>query len=308
MKPVICRICQSPAEIAGRTLSYYDFAVDVYHCKNCDSKFIPIAASSPKFYDGLYSSGNLGYHRDETKDNLSLEELIYKDVSFAAVSDNLPPSGPPLNILDVGCGYGYLTNSLKQLGHRVKGIDISGRAITVAKELYGNYFEQKEITEVSGFYDMIIGIELIEHLPDPKGFVGKCAELLRPGGKLILTTPNKDFYNKSTVWMTNPYPVHLYWFGRKAMAALAESAGLNLKILPYHEYLAKYDNVNLLVDWLRYKNQKSAMLGSATVAKRSRLKSVLRTIALAEPIKMISNFIFSFRPVTRTLAVVMTKS
>ncbi len=301
-----CRICSSPAKKVGETLSYFNSVVKVYYCEFCDLKFVPIFSLAREIHNELYSLGDLGYHHDKTKDNLSLEELIYKDISFAAVAHNLP-ARRPLDVLDVGCGYGYLTNALNKMGLQAKGIDIAGQPIAYAKKIYGNHFEQKEVTDVKGSYDMIIGIEVIEHLSDPTGFIKKCAELLKPGGKLILTTPNKDFYNRNTVWMTNPCPIHLYWFGKKAMAVVAEKAGLEMKVLPHHEYLAKYDNVNLLVDWLRYRNQKSAIFKTEPATKWSRLKGILRFIALAGPVKGICNFLFSFRPVTRTLAVVMTK-
>lgn len=299
-----CRICSSTARTIGETTSYFNSKVGVFYCGRCDLKFVPITSFPRELYDKLYSLGDLGYHPDKTKDNLSLEELARKDPSLAAVAENLPPPGS--DILDVGCGYGYLTNALRKMGMRVQGVDVASEPIAYAKKLYGDFFEQKEATDLSGSYDMIIGIELIEHLTDPLGFVKKCAELLKPGGKIILTTPNKDFYNRRTVWLTNPCPIHLYWFGRRAMRELAARVGLEMRVLPTHRYLMKYDNVNLPVNWLRYHNQKSAKFAPGT-AKRSGLKSFVRSIGLSRPVKGIANFLYGIRPVTRTLAVMMTK-
>lgn len=303
-----CRICLYPVKFAGQTADYFNKAdVNIYYCARCDIKFASTNSFTSEIYDKVYSSGELGYHHDETKDKLSLEELARKDINFVAVADSLSPD--PLDILEVGCGYGYLTNALNQLGHRARGVDVSRKAIAYAKEIYGDYFEQKEVTEVVGSYDMIIGVELIEHLMDPKGFVKKCTELLKPNGKLIITTPNKDFYNKKTLWMTSPPPIHLFWFGKKAMETMAKNAGLEMRVLPYHKYLMKYDNQNLLVNWLRYRNQKQGVFTSTAIAtERGHIRSVLRSIVLSKSIKEISNLIFSFRPVTRTLAVMMTKT
>jgi len=278
--------------------------VRVFSCRRCGLKFVPIE-DTRDIYDRLYKSGELGYHHDKSKDNASLPKLIRKDVSFAAVYDNLPVS-ESLDILDVGCSYGYLTNALRKLGHNARGIDISVQAVEYSKKMYGDFFENKEIEDVEGSYNMIIAIELIEHLARPFKFVKKCAELLKPGGKLIITTPNQDFYSKGTVWMTNPPPVHNYWFGRRSMEALAGKAGLKMELLPHYKYLMRYDNQNLLINRFRYRNQKKGVFTYQS-KERSRSGNFLRNIILSGPVKGLSNLIFSIRPVSRTLAVMMTK-
>ena len=303
-----CRICLSPAEFAGKTNSYWNTDANVYRCAHCDVQFVFVDSFTPAIYDELYSSGDLGYQHDKSKDNLLLAELIYRDINFAAVADSFSRASGSLDVLEIGCGYGYLVNALNQLGHRAYGIDISDKAIAYAKKIYGDHFATKEIDDVEGSFDTIIGIEVIEHLPDPAGFVKKCAKLLKSKGKLIITTPNKDFYNKNTVWMTNPPPVHLFWLGKAAMETMARGAGFAIEMLPYHKYLEQYDKQNLLINWLRYRNQTQAVMEPAPKQKeRSRAKNALRSVALSAPVKGISNFLFSFRPVSRTLAVLMTK-
>ena len=303
-----CPVCSAQSTVIGEAVDFVSSKlVGISWCPHCDLKFAPIERTR-EIYDELYSSGKLGYHHDKTKDNLSLRKLINKDVSFTAVYDNLPDS-KHLDILDVGCSYGYLTNALRKLGHNAKGIDVSAQAIDYSRKIYGDFFDTKEVESVKGSFDMIIAIELIEHLTDPLKFVKKCAELLKPGGKLIITTPNKDFYSRKTVWMTNPPPVHNYWFGGRTMEVMAKSAGLKMELLPHHKYLMRYDNQNLLVNWIRYRNQKQGIFSlKPSTAKRGFIKTVLRSIVLSKPVKEVSNFLFSLRPVTRTLAVMMTKT
>lgn len=303
-----CRVCSSSTKVVGETTSYPNSRVDVHYCGDCDAKSVSVGPLSKELYDTLYFSGDVGYHHDRTMDGLSLESLISRNVAYAAIAENLPARNS--RILEVGCGYGYLTNALNKLGMRTKGIDIAEGPVAYANRTYGDYFEVKDIPEIKdSSYDMIVGMEVIEHLPDPMKFMEQCHERLRPGGRLILTTPNKDFYNRKSVWVTNPPPIHLYWFGKKSMEKMARKAGFTMEVLPHYAYLAKYDTVNLLVDWLRYKNQKAARIAPTVSisSQRSYLKSIVRSMALAKPVKGVSNFLFSFRPVTRTLIVMMTK-
>lgn len=105
------------------------------------------------------------------------------------------PSVKP-DILEVGCGFGTLAGILSNYGS-VTANDLSTRAIEIAQERYPHVrFEAGDITDssiVSGEYDILVTTEVIEHVPigAKRSFVSALAERLRPGGTLILTTPNK---------------------------------------------------------------------------------------------------------------------
>ncbi|SIP90914.1 bifunctional 2-polyprenyl-6-hydroxyphenol methylase/3-demethylubiquinol 3-O-methyltransferase UbiG [Marinobacterium stanieri] len=103
--------------------------------------------------------------------------------------------------LDVGCGGGILSEAMAQRGAEVTGIDMGEAPLKVAK-LHGlesgvqiNY---RQITvealaeEMPGSFDLVTCMEMMEHVPDPASVVNACARLLKPGGRLFLSTLNRN--------------------------------------------------------------------------------------------------------------------
>jgi 2-polyprenyl-3-methyl-5-hydroxy-6-metoxy-1,4-benzoquinol methylase len=96
-------------------------------------------------------------------------------------------------ILDFGCGTGWLAGILGRFGPTT-GIDLSERAIEKARERYrdvrfisGDLYDARMQDEK---FDVVVSQEVIEHVPDQPRYLEIIAQLLRPGGYLILTTPN----------------------------------------------------------------------------------------------------------------------
>jgi 2-polyprenyl-6-hydroxyphenyl methylase/3-demethylubiquinone-9 3-methyltransferase len=104
------------------------------------------------------------------------------------------------NILDVGCGGGILAESLAKLGHKVVAIDASAQLIAVAQEhadvhqlniAYQHILLEDFITHSNKKFELITCMELLEHVPNPAQFIAHLASLLKPGGKLIVSTINR---------------------------------------------------------------------------------------------------------------------
>jgi len=103
-------------------------------------------------------------------------------------------------VLDVGCGGGLLSEALAREGARVTGIDLAPQVLEVARlHLFesGLTLDYREISvealaaEAPTRFDVITCMEMIEHVPDPASVITACAGLLKPGGRLFLSTLNR---------------------------------------------------------------------------------------------------------------------
>lgn len=104
-------------------------------------------------------------------------------------------------VLDVGCGGGILAEAMAQRGGKVKGIDLSERALKVAalhqlESRVNVDYEKIPAEELAarepGQYDIVTCMELLEHVPDPASTVAACATLAAPGGHLFFSTINRN--------------------------------------------------------------------------------------------------------------------
>lgn len=109
------------------------------------------------------------------------------------------------DILDVGCGGGILSESLAKLGANVTGLDLAEASLNVARnhalqnQLEINYIKapvEEHAQQFPAKYDIITCMELLEHVPDPASVINACATLLKPQGKLFLSTINRNHKSK----------------------------------------------------------------------------------------------------------------
>ena len=103
--------------------------------------------------------------------------------------------------LDVGCGGGILAEAMARRGARVTGIDLAEKPLKVAQlHLLESRLEVRyELASAedyaarhAGGFDLLTCMEMLEHVPDPASAVAACARLLRPGGRAIFSTINRN--------------------------------------------------------------------------------------------------------------------
>jgi len=105
-----------------------------------------------------------------------------------------------LSLLDIGCGGGLLSEPMRRLGFEVTGVDASERNIGTAKahaarqELDIRYLcstAETLLEEGDTAFDVILNMEVIEHVADPGQFLRDCSRLLKPGGLMIVASLNR---------------------------------------------------------------------------------------------------------------------
>lgn len=139
-------------------------------------------------------------------------------------------------LLEVGCGSGAMLELMNRLGWDAEGIDFDSKAVTAArsrglKVALGSLEQQ---TYANESFDAITTSHLIEHVPNPSALVEKMLELLKPGGRLVVVTPNTASMGSrifGRTWRGLEPPRHLHIFTPQSLRQLVCSAGFEIEKL-----------------------------------------------------------------------------
>lgn len=104
-----------------------------------------------------------------------------------------------LRLLDIGCGGGLLSEPMTRLGAQVTGIDVSAASLAAARlhaeseglDIAYRNATAADLLKEDARFDVILNMEVVEHVPDPQLLLRQCAELLAPGGLLFVATLNR---------------------------------------------------------------------------------------------------------------------
>ena len=135
-------------------------------------------------------------------------------------------------IIELGAGTGWLTSILGEYGP-TKGVELSPAAVEAAKKRYTHVcFDAANILEFSdksGDYDIAVSHEVLEHIEDQPGYLKKAHELLKPGGYLVLTTPNKKVFERylkrKSDWKLQPIE---NWLTRSELVQILSASGFSV--------------------------------------------------------------------------------
>ena len=133
-------------------------------------------------------------------------------------------------MLDIGCGDGSTLDALSQLGWQVEGVDFDPAAVDGAgrRGLRVQLGTLEAQHYPDGAFDAVTANHLIEHVRKPGAFLRECHRILRPGGTLVILTPNARGLGHrrfGRAWRGLEPPRHLQVFTAPALDRLAEQAG-----------------------------------------------------------------------------------
>ncbi len=139
-------------------------------------------------------------------------------------------------LLDVGCGNGAFLARMRDFGWEVRGVEPDARAADVARRHYGLsvFHGTLEAFEPSESYDGITLNHVIEHVPNPIELLQTSERLLKPGGRLVIATPNVLSLGArvfGSSWRGLEVPRHLCLFSPKSLAHLVTFTDLRIELL-----------------------------------------------------------------------------
>lgn len=155
-------------------------------------------------------------------------------IRYEKLLANFEPYRKTNRILDVGAGCGFFMETAKKNGWDVVGTEISELCIDKCNEKGLDIYrgELQSINFDPEQFDVIVGLEIIEHVPNPKGMLEEMYRLLRKGGLLYITTPNFNALNRFRLkgqYDVVNYPIHLTYFTPKTLRKTAKIIGFNPK-------------------------------------------------------------------------------
>jgi SAM-dependent methyltransferase len=144
--------------------------------------------------------------------------------------DDLPAG----RVFDVGCGDGQFLNRVAKLGWRGSGVDFDAAAIEAGRQKYGldlkvGDFQTYPVEEAA--FDAVTMSHVIEHVPDPVACLEKCRRMLKPGGRLVVCTPNVRSLGHQRFkqsWRGLEPPRHLQIFTPSLLGVCARRAGMEV--------------------------------------------------------------------------------
>lgn len=147
-------------------------------------------------------------------------------------------------VLDAGCGNGFFTKQLREKGFDAVGVDLEESGVYHARKLVPETrFEVASVYDdmnslFGHLFDAVVSLEVIEHVYDPRAFVTRVHECLRPGGLFILSTPYHGYLKNLLIalsgkfdWHVSPLwdGGHIKFWSRKTLTSLLEEKGFRVE-------------------------------------------------------------------------------
>jgi SAM-dependent methyltransferase len=137
-------------------------------------------------------------------------------------------------LLEIGCAYGFFLDEA-QCFYNVAGVEIADTAVASCRArglpVIKGVAEESTLGEL-GLFDVIVLLDVIEHLPDPGSTLALCRQHLRPGGIIVISTGDfASFYARvfGRNWRLMTPPQHLWFFTPECMRRLSHSLGLQVE-------------------------------------------------------------------------------
>lgn len=225
-------------------------------CQSCGLVYVGEQPNAEELY-ALYGetyfrndqSGEVGYS-NYIRDEPNIRKTVRR--RFAHVEKFVKPG----RMVDVGCAMGFFMDEAAKRGWQVEGLDVSQYAVDYVQRRFGHTAYNGSLTSVDlphTAYDLVTMYDVIEHVPDPRAYVQRVADLLKPGGVFELATPDVgSFPARLTGKRWIGYKLseeHVYYFSVATLRRMLAEAGFEVV---HVRHIGKYVTLRLFLDRLGF--------------------------------------------------------
>jgi SAM-dependent methyltransferase len=227
--PTLCPLCCNGTQLGP---IFQKAGLPIFRCPSCGAG-VAFAEhfDASAYYDSSYFNGD---RSDGYSDYIQAAEVLRAQFRRELILlDSLGAHGGQL--LELGCAYGYFLDMAADTGFRVCGLELCQEAVDScnARGHHDVYRGEVSNDALSKFAtaDVVVMLDVIEHLPDPVASLEAAADKLQPGGLILITTGDfSSLFAKMSgrQWRLMTPPQHLWFFTPQSLRALGQRLGLEL--------------------------------------------------------------------------------
>lgn len=248
-----CPICNGPGkhDFSSKDLMFNgNICFDYHRCVECGLIFqhpLPSEAEIARFYPDNYA-----IYTNPDRPRFSRRELLtlrnksgYRHLKIPPAQNLLKQMALPKpvpyvtpyveggKVLDIGCGNGEYLLRLQSIGWQCQGVEFNPKAVEICRahglDVHQGDLEEAHLDDES--FDLVTAHHLIEHVPDPHRLMEEIARITKPGGTVLIRTPNSASLGRGwfgAYWFANEVPRHLMLYSEHNLTMLASRHGLRL--------------------------------------------------------------------------------
>ena len=256
----ICPLCSSKK--GDNFLAYKNY--HLIDCSKCGLVSPNVDFSKLDNQDVYDDAAYIKDTRREVLDTYEYRKKTHAPERFNYILEKTKIPKNKINLLDVGCGPGYLLSYLKDNHVKYKGLELADFLVKICKDKKLNVEKSDLNNEPDGNYNVITLFDVLEHLADPISLFKTLNKKTKKGGFVLAYTPN--IHSPSFLLMgekqNNLYPFqHLLFFDPKSLDYLAQKSGFKVQSIDYYgldlmdyfcwkSYKDKFDYLNKLKDFI----------------------------------------------------------
>lgn len=233
----VCQMCGASGDVLHDGLTDRCFGVSgswrIRRCSNASCGLawldpVPVPSDIAKAYENYYTHGEGPQQRS------LFSRVLFRVLGLERERNALEWYGQqearPGRLLEIGFGDARRLMAFRDRGWDVEGQEIDNLAVEKARAsgIKAHQGALHDIALESNSFDVVVGSHVIEHVYDPLAMLRECLRLLKPGGRLVMITPNVDGYGHRVFgrdWRGLEVPRHLHLFSQGTIERLATQAG-----------------------------------------------------------------------------------